>query len=118
MSYLGIQALMDALPRAFIPEKAAGIDAVTLFALSGDKGGNWTVTIRDQKIDVSTGEPADEPTLTLRAAAQDILDIFTGRLDPTRAYMQGKLQVKGNFGLAFKLSNLFRIDDELFRSVK
>lgn len=118
MSELSIQDLMNALPGLFLPEKAAGIDAVTLFALSGEKGGDWSVTIRDQKICVTAGSPAEQPTLTLQADAQDILDLFSGKLDATRAYMQGKLQVKGNFGLAFKLSSLFRIDDDLFRSMR
>jgi putative sterol carrier protein len=109
---------MNALPRLFIPEKSAGIDAVTWFSLSGENGGNWTVSIRNQIISVTPNEPAEKPTLTLLADAQDILDIFSGKLDATRAYMQGKLQVKGNFGLAFKLSNLFRLDDGIFRSVR
>lgn len=113
-----IQGLMDALPRLFIPEKAAGIDAVTWFALSGDQGGDWNVTIRDQQIRVATGEPVEQPALTLHADAQDILDIFSGELDVSRAYMQGKIRMRGNFGLAFKLSGLFQIDDELFRSVQ
>ncbi len=118
MSEVTLQKLFDALPHAFIPEKAVGIDAVTHFALSGEKGGDWTVTIRDQKLDVLAGEPPEKPTLSLHADAQDILDIFFGNLDMTRAFMQGKLQVIGNFGLAYKLSTLFRVDEELFRSLQ
>jgi len=118
VSVVTIQKLMDALPRAFIPENAAGMEAVTHFALSGDKGGDWTVTIRNQQINVAAGKPAEPPTLALYAEAQDILDIFTGKLDMTRAFMQGRLQVKGSLGLAYKLSTLFRIDEELFRSVQ
>ncbi len=118
MSEPSLQKLFDALPRAFIPEKATGIDAVTHFALSGDQGGHWTVTIRAGKIAVAKGEPPENPTLALHADAQDILDIFSGKLDMTRAYMQGKLQVTGNFGLAYKLSTLFRVDEELFRSLQ
>ncbi|GAP14953.1 putative sterol carrier protein [Longilinea arvoryzae] len=118
MSDVPLQKLFNALPRAFIPEKASGIDAITHFALSGEKGGDWTVTIQDQKISVVAGLPPESPTLTLHADAQDILDIFSGKLDITRAYMQGKLRVTGNFGLAYKLSTLFRVDEELFRSLQ
>lgn len=118
MSDVTIQQLMDALPGAFIPQNAAGIDAVTLFDLSGEMGGQWTVTIRDQKINVNKGEAAEHPTLILRADGQDVLDIFNGKLEPMRAFMMGKLRVKGNYSLAMKLTNLFRVDNKLFQSMK
>lgn len=118
MSNVTIQQLMDAMPGAFVPENAAGIDAVVHFSLSGEKGGEWTVIIRDQKLAVTKGEPVESPTLTLLADGQDVLDIFSGKLDPTRAFMLGKLRVKGNFSLALKLTNLFRLDDQLFRSMQ
>lgn len=118
MSDVTIQQLMDALPGAFVPENAVGIDAVVFFSLSGEKGGEWTVTIREQNLAVSKGEPTEPPTLTLLADGKDVLDIFSGKLEPTRAFMLGKLRVKGNFGLALKLTNLFRLDDQLFRSMQ
>lgn len=118
MSEVTIQKLMDALPRVFLPEKAAGIDAVAHFALDGEKGGDWTVIIRDGAIRVAPGVPAEPATLTLHAKAQDILDIFTGKLDAASAFMQGRLRVNGSLGLAIKLSGLFRIDAELFRLIQ
>lgn len=118
MSGVTIQQLMDALPGAFVPENAAGIDAVVHFSLSGEKGGEWTVTIRDQKIAVADGLPSEPATLTLLADSQDILDIFSGKLEPTRAFMLGKLRVKGNFGLALKLTNLFSLDNQIFHSMQ
>ena len=118
MSEVTIQKLMEAMPGAFIPENAEGIDAVTHFSFNGDNGGDWTVTIRDQKIKVEPGKTLEKPTLSLHGNAQDILDIFYGKLDPTKAFMLGKLRMKGNMGLAFKLAKLFRIDEELFRSVQ
>ncbi len=113
-----IGQLMEALPGAFIPQNAAGIDAVTFFDLSGAMGGQWTVTIRDQKIALLKGEPAEQPTMTLHADGQDVLDIFSGKLDPMRAFMMGKLRVKGNYALAMKLTHLFNLNDQLFRSMK
>jgi len=52
MGEVTIQQLMDRLPGAFIPQNATGIDAVMYFDLSGAQGGQWTVTIRDEKIQV------------------------------------------------------------------
>jgi putative sterol carrier protein len=118
MGEVTIQQLMNRLPGAFIPQNATGIDAVTFFDLSGAQGGQWTVTIRDEKIQVERGEPLDQPTLTLQADGQDVLDIFSGKLEPMRAFMMGKLRVKGNYSLAMKLTNLFHLDDQLFSSMQ
>jgi putative sterol carrier protein len=102
-----IQDLMDRLPLSFLPEKAAGINAVVLFNLTGDRGGQWGVTIQDQHCTVAPGNIAN-PNVTLTADAQDCLDIFTGKLDGMKAFMQGKLKVTGDWGLAMKLTGLFK----------
>ena len=39
-----------ALPARFKPEKAAGIDVIAQINVTGLEGGNWTVTIKDQKL--------------------------------------------------------------------
>jgi putative sterol carrier protein len=108
MAEVSIQELFDRLPGAFIPEKAAGIDAVIQFTLSGDKGGDWWVAIRNNVCTVENGI-AQLPTLVFAATAQDCLDIFTGKLDAVKAFMQGKIKLKGNFNLAMKLTGMFDV---------
>ncbi len=107
MTELMIQDLMDRLPSAFLADKAAGIDASVLFNLTGPKGGQWVVTIQNQVCTVEKGT-IPNPKLTLTADAQDCLDIFTGKLDGMKAFMRGKLKVSGDFGLAMKLTGLFK----------
>ena len=102
-----IQALMDKVVRAFQPEKAAGIDAKIQFNLTGAQGGQWVATIRDQKLSVEQGTTTN-PTLTFGADTQDILNMFTGRLNPMQAYMTGKVQMKGDMGLAMRLASVFK----------
>ncbi len=112
-----IQDLMDRLPDFFLPEKAAGIRAAVQFELSGEQGGDWTVRIEEKTCQVAAGM-AEEADLRFQASAQDVLDIFYDRLDPMSAYMQGRLRLTGNFGLALKLFGLFSVDSEKLRQLR
>lgn len=117
MTDLNIETLMILLPQVFLPEQARGISAVINFDLSGDGGGDWTVTIRDQKCTAGPGK-SETPDLSLAAKAKDILDIFTGRLDPTRALLFGKLRMTGDMRLAMRLAELFDTHDPRLRQWK
>jgi putative sterol carrier protein len=102
-----IQVLMEKAVRAFQPEKAAGMDATIHFQLTGNQGGDWVAVIRDQKLIVEPGTTAN-PNLMFSASTQDIMDMFHGKLNPMQAYMQGKVQVKGDMGLAMRLASVFK----------
>ncbi len=105
---LNIQELQDLLQKSFVPERAAGVDATIQAHLNGENGGDWYVTIKDQKVDLHTG-PADNPNLTVTMDAQDAMDLYQGRLDPTRAFMMGKIRLSGDTGLAMRLLGMFRV---------
>ena len=102
-----IQEVMDFAVKSFQPEKAAGIDAVIQFNISGEQGGDYFVTIRDKQLNMEPGV-ATKPRLTLGANAQDIVNMFNGRMNPMQAYMQGKVQVRGDMGLAMRLADIFK----------
>jgi putative sterol carrier protein len=104
-----IPELMDSIPQYFIPEKANGVDAVIQFHLTGSQGGDWNVTIQNKVCSVKKGI-AENPKLIFTAEAQDCLDILSGKLDGLKAYMVGKLKLKGNMALAIKIAGFFRLD--------
>lgn len=90
------------LPARFKPEKAAGVDTVAQINVTGVQGGNWTVVIKDQKMDVIEGVHPS-PALTLKMNDNDFMDMINGRLSAEKAFFTGKIQFKGNIALALKL---------------
>ena len=108
MSEITVQELMDRMPNAFLPDKAEGVEAVIQYHLSGAEGGEWVVTINDQKCSVDKGT-TENATMTLSADAQDYKDIILGKLDPMAAFMQQKVTLKGNLNLALGLTKYFKM---------
>ncbi|HWQ46505.1 MAG TPA: SCP2 sterol-binding domain-containing protein [Longilinea sp.] len=104
-----IEELLAMLPKAFLPEKAAGVDALVRLNIVGDDGGDWSVTIKDQKCSI-VKEALPNPKLTLSATADDLIEIFSGRLMGTQAFMTGRLKLTGDTGLAMRLMNFFKVD--------
>ena len=102
------QHIFDQMPSALVPEKAGSTKAMIQFDLSGDQGGKWWVKIHDGQAESGKGDAPETPTLTLLADAMDYVKISLGQLDGTAAFMQGKLKIKGDMGLAIKMASLFR----------
>jgi putative sterol carrier protein len=103
-----ISEFMSRMGTAFVPEKAAGIDATIQFKLSGPQPGEWFITIKDNQCTISQGT-ASAAKLTVSADSDNFIKIFTGQLDGTQAFMQGKIKIAGDFSLALKLMGLFKI---------
>ena len=90
------------LPARFKPDKAKGIDTVVQMDIKGPRGGSWTATIRDQKIEVKEGTHPS-PKLSIEMAEADFLDLVNGKLNGTMAFFSGKLKLKGDVAIALKL---------------
>ena len=48
---------MGLMPKAFLPDKAQGVDAVIQYNLTGDQGGDWVITIREGNAPWRRGRP-------------------------------------------------------------
>jgi putative sterol carrier protein len=101
-----VKEIFDNLPENFQADKAEGVDAIFQFDLTGDNGGKYWVQVADQQVDVHEGEH-DAPTMILTAEADDYIAVINGDLAPMPAFMQGKIKVKGEMGLALKLQAMF-----------
>lgn len=107
MAHAEIQTLIQNLPGAFQSSAAGDLDAVLQFNLSGDKAGNFNVTIKGGSCTVAEGTAAN-PTTTFAATGQDWLDLTAGKVDGMSLFMQGKLSVEGDMGIAMRMQSLFK----------
>jgi putative sterol carrier protein len=100
-----METMQDMVTR-FNPAKAKGVNAVVQLSATGDGGGQFYMTIADSKAVLTEGT-APAPTVTINVAAQDWIDIMSGKLDPTRAFMAGKLRITGDLGLMMRFQSMF-----------
>jgi len=109
MSDITIQELMmNRMPKAFIPEKAQGVNATVQYHLTGEEGGDYIVEIANNTCLVAPGTTTN-PNLTLTADSQDYKDVILGKSNAMNAFMQGKLKLAGDLALAMKLINFFKM---------
>lgn len=104
-----IADLFAQMPGAFLPEKAQGLNAVIQFNFSGAEAGSWNVEVKNATIKVEKGIHA-APSLTISADSGDCLKLFNKELDPMQAFLQGKLKVQGDMGLAMKMMQFFKMN--------
>lgn len=105
---LTVVELMSKMPKAFLPEKAPGLDAIIQFKFTGAEAGDWYAAIKDGACTVEQGAHPS-PKMTLTADSADYVKIFTGELDGMQAFMQGKIKLAGDLNLAMKLMTMFKI---------
>jgi putative sterol carrier protein len=99
--------LIAGLIKAFPPEKTAGLKADVQLHLTGEGGGDWVIRIADSKISAAPGS-VPTPQLTISAALADIAAITEGTLDGMSAFLQGKIKLSGDTGLAMRMVGLFQ----------
>lgn len=102
-----IKEVMDGMPGAFQPDKAAGANATIQFNFTGDEPGNYTAKIADGKCDVTEGTDAS-PTVTINAPSDVWLKIMRRELDGATAFMSGQFTFTGDMGVLMQMQNWFQ----------
>jgi putative sterol carrier protein len=97
------QEFFEGLESRIDESKTAGINNSYFFDIEG--AGQWKVDVRDGKVNVTEG--AADADVTITTTEEDFEKIASGELNPTSAYMTGKLKIKGDMGAAMKLQKLF-----------
>jgi putative sterol carrier protein len=97
---IGIERLADQIRRRATQSPRLGY--TVKFALTEDGVIRWDGTGTQPLAETSDG-PADT---TIRISEDNLEKLLAGELDPTLAYMTGKLKVEGSLGVAMKLTTL------------
>ena len=100
---MSAKEFFDTLPTRIDAAKTAGMSNSYLFEIDG--AGQWKVDVQDGSVNVTEG-PGDAD-VTISASEETFSRIAGGELNPTSAYMSGKIKIKGDMGAAMKLQKLF-----------
>jgi putative sterol carrier protein len=99
--------VFEEMKQRLTKEKAQKINASYLFDIGGEGGGKWCVDLTKPTDWVTTGNDSTTAQCTITVGkAEDWVSLATGKMNPTMAFMQGKIKVKGDMSLALKLQSL------------
>lgn len=77
---------------------AGGFDGVAMFVIPGE----GSILIDGDGVRAGEGEAG----VTLTASAETFRGILSGDINPTTAFMTGKLSVEGDMGMAIRLGSM------------
>jgi len=106
ISMMSMEELFSGMVERFNPDAAEGVKALLQFTLTGLQGCNFFIDIKDSTATLVLGGNRS-PELSVEIDSRDWGAVVEGRLDGTQAYMTGKMKVKGDMNLLFKLEQLF-----------
>jgi len=101
-----VDQIFTRMPEAFVPAKAAGWKAAILWKVAG--AGDYTVHVEGGACRTTQGAPEGKPTSTVKLAAETMIGMVTGKVNPQKAFMEGKITADNladmmKFGSAFDL---------------
>lgn len=101
-----ISELFNGMPDALSPTAAAGLNKTFQWNITGDEAGVWAFKITDGVGELIPGG-VEKPDITITVSDKDWLAITEGALDPTTAFMTGRIKIAGDMMLAMRLQQLF-----------
>lgn len=82
------------------------VGGVFVFDVKGEPS-KWYVDLKNGKGSVGKGDPpSGKADVTFCLERDTFVKMFTGKLNPTSAFMSGKLALKGDLPMAMKLDRL------------
>ena len=106
-SGLSVQGIFDRMPTVFQADKAAGVNVIFQYRITGPKGGDWYTTIKDSVCQVAQGL-CDSPSTTIKMMDDDFLALMEGKLKAMQAFTTGKLKIEGDIMKSQLIEKLFK----------
>ena len=100
-----VNQVFEEMKQRLTPEKAQKINASFQFDIGGEDGEKWHVDLTKANEWITKGDSQAQCTITV-PKADDWVMLASGKMNPTMAFMQGKIKVKGDMSLALKLQSL------------
>ncbi|KAI8926957.1 hypothetical protein BC831DRAFT_454475 [Entophlyctis helioformis] len=106
-----IDAGLKATPAAERQALVKKLKAIFAFEINaGGKTQAWYVDVKNGDGSVGAGAPAGgKADMTVVVGDREFLDVASGTLNPQKAFMTGKIKIKGNMGLATKLDAVLKL---------
>ncbi len=101
-----INELFEAMPGALNAKAAEGMNKTFQWNITGDEAGVWAFRINNGVGELIPGG-VEKPDVTITVSGKDWIAITEGKLDPTTAFMTGKVKIAGDMMLAMRLQQLF-----------
>ncbi len=93
------------LPGKVKSEALEGHETRFHFDLEGEGGGQFTVSVADQQLEVKESFEGD-PKCTVKASAENFMNLIRGELNPMTALFTGKVKIS-NQGEMLKYAKIF-----------
>lgn len=104
----GLRVIFGAMRARYVPAEAQGFVGTIAYELKDADGRvrTWGVSITPTGASVAPG-PVAEAALTVQLGVADFVRLATGELDPGQLLLSGRMDLRGDFGLATRLGAMF-----------
>jgi len=89
------------------PQKSDDVNAIFLFKVSGDKGGVWTIDLKNNPPQIIQGDQGNADC-TVEMSDEDFEKAFESTANAMMLMFSGKIKVSGDPMLATKLQEVFK----------
>ena len=102
------EEILAEIPGRFAAEEARGLNVVVQFHLEGAGDGVHHVVVHDGTVSVARGAHP-KPTMSFTLSGVDFVALANGDLSPQLAFMNRRIQIAGDVGLASQMLDLLGI---------
>ncbi len=104
----GLRAIFAGMRSRYVPAAADGLNGTIAFELTrpGREPQIWSIAVTPEQARVDR-VASTAPALTVVMAVADFVRLAAGELDPVRLLLGGRMEVRGDFGLAMRLGPMF-----------